>query len=145
MADLDPVTLAVIRGRLEQIADEMDATLFRTAFNPIIAEGHDALLAGAESRRAKGLSGPGANTRHVVTTSSIEIDGDVATGRSVFHFYADIDTAAPTLVALGVYADRFERTGEGWKLAERLLRGNAEDRVTRRQADQDGSSRTAGE
>ena len=26
----DPVTLAVINGRLEQIADEMDATLFRS-------------------------------------------------------------------------------------------------------------------
>ncbi len=39
---LDPVTLAVLRGRLEQIADEMDATLFRSAFNPIIAEAHDA-------------------------------------------------------------------------------------------------------
>lgn len=39
---LDPVLLAVINGRLEQIADEMDATLFRSAFNPIIAEAHDA-------------------------------------------------------------------------------------------------------
>jgi N-methylhydantoinase B len=39
---LDPVTLAVLEGRLEQIADEMDATLFRSAFNPIIAEAHDA-------------------------------------------------------------------------------------------------------
>lgn len=39
---IDPVTLAVLKGRLEQIADEMDATLFRTAFNPIIAEAHDA-------------------------------------------------------------------------------------------------------
>jgi N-methylhydantoinase B len=39
---LDPVTLAVLKGRLEQVADEMDATLFRSAFNPIIAEAHDA-------------------------------------------------------------------------------------------------------
>ena len=39
---IDPVTLAVLRGRLEQIADEMDATLYRSAFNPIIAEAHDA-------------------------------------------------------------------------------------------------------
>ncbi|SVC92984.1 uncharacterized protein METZ01_LOCUS345838, partial [marine metagenome] len=42
MPDLDPVTLSVLKGRLEQIADEMDATLFRSAFNPIIAEAHDA-------------------------------------------------------------------------------------------------------
>ena len=39
---IDAVTLAILNGRLEQIADEMDATLFRSAFNPIIAEAHDA-------------------------------------------------------------------------------------------------------
>ena len=32
----------MLNGRLEQIADEMDATLYRSAFNPIIAEAHDA-------------------------------------------------------------------------------------------------------
>ena len=42
MKSLDPVTLAVLNGRLVQIADEMDATLYRSAFNPIIAEAHDA-------------------------------------------------------------------------------------------------------
>ncbi len=41
-AEIDPITLAVLAGRMEQIADEMDATLFRAAFNPIIAEAHDA-------------------------------------------------------------------------------------------------------
>ncbi|WP_288586954.1 hydantoinase B/oxoprolinase family protein [uncultured Methylobacterium sp.] len=42
MNPIDPVTLAVLKGRLEQIADEMDATLYRSAFNPIIAEARDA-------------------------------------------------------------------------------------------------------
>ncbi|HUZ63337.1 MAG TPA: hydantoinase B/oxoprolinase family protein [Acetobacteraceae bacterium] len=42
MTEPDPVTLAVLKGRLEQIADEMDATLFRSAFNPTIAEARDA-------------------------------------------------------------------------------------------------------
>ncbi|MCC1491256.1 hydantoinase B/oxoprolinase family protein [Cognatishimia sp. F0-27] len=42
MSEIDPITLAVLAGRMEQIADEMDATLFRSAFNPIIAEAHDA-------------------------------------------------------------------------------------------------------
>jgi N-methylhydantoinase B len=42
MTPLDPVTLAVLKGRLEQIADEMDVTLYRSAFNPIIAEARDA-------------------------------------------------------------------------------------------------------
>ena len=39
---ITPVTLAILKGRLEQIADEMDATLYRSAFNPIIAEARDA-------------------------------------------------------------------------------------------------------
>jgi N-methylhydantoinase B len=39
---LDPVTFSILTGRLEQIADEMDATLYRSAFNPIIAEARDA-------------------------------------------------------------------------------------------------------
>ena len=38
---IDPVTLVALKGRLEQIADEMDATLFRNAFNPIIGNVHD--------------------------------------------------------------------------------------------------------
>jgi N-methylhydantoinase B len=42
MMTLDPVTLAVLKGRLEQIVDEMDVTLYRSAFNPIIAEARDA-------------------------------------------------------------------------------------------------------
>ncbi len=42
MSEADTVMLAVLKGRLEQIADEMDATLYRSAFNPIIAEARDA-------------------------------------------------------------------------------------------------------
>src|SRR4249919_2962444 len=42
MTPLDPITFAILIGRLEQIADEMDATLYRSAFNPIIAEARDA-------------------------------------------------------------------------------------------------------
>ena len=38
---MDPITLAVVRGSLEQIADEMDATLERMAFSPVISDGLD--------------------------------------------------------------------------------------------------------
>ena len=40
--EMDAVSLSVLRGRLEEVADEMDAALFRGAFNPVIAEAHDA-------------------------------------------------------------------------------------------------------
>ena len=38
---IDPLTLAVVRGGIEQIAEEMDITLKRTAFSPVIAEAND--------------------------------------------------------------------------------------------------------
>ena len=38
---VDPVTLAVVRGALEQIADEMDLHLIRAALSPIISETND--------------------------------------------------------------------------------------------------------
>ncbi|MBC7736067.1 MAG: hydantoinase B/oxoprolinase family protein [Candidatus Saccharibacteria bacterium] len=38
---IDPVTLAVVRGALEQIADEMDLNLIHAALSPIISETND--------------------------------------------------------------------------------------------------------
>lgn len=38
---IDPVLLAVVRGRLEQIVEEMDAILVRSAFSPIVSEAQD--------------------------------------------------------------------------------------------------------
>jgi N-methylhydantoinase B len=38
---IDPITLAVVQGRLEQIVEEMDTTLVRVALSPVISEGND--------------------------------------------------------------------------------------------------------
>ena len=38
---MDPVTLAVVRGSFEQIADEMDLHLIHAAISPIISETND--------------------------------------------------------------------------------------------------------
>ncbi len=38
---MDAVTLAVVRGSLEQIADEMDLHLIHAAISPIISETND--------------------------------------------------------------------------------------------------------
>ena len=42
MSAIDPIILAILAGRMEQITDEMDATLLRAAFNPVIGESRDA-------------------------------------------------------------------------------------------------------
>src|SRR5699024_3364676 len=39
--EVDPLTIAVIRGRLEQIADEMDSVFERMAFSPVISDAWD--------------------------------------------------------------------------------------------------------
>ena len=41
-ADLDPVTVEVVRHKLEGIAEEMQQTLLRSSFSPIVKEGLDA-------------------------------------------------------------------------------------------------------
>lgn len=39
--EVDPLSIAVIRGRLEQIADEMDTVFERMAFSPVISDAWD--------------------------------------------------------------------------------------------------------
>ena len=39
---VDPVTLEVLRNKLEGIANEMQSTLLRSSFSPIVKEGLDA-------------------------------------------------------------------------------------------------------
>jgi hypothetical protein len=93
-------------------------------------QGHAVLLAGAKERRESGGTGPGSCTRHVINTCVIEVDGDEATGRSIFHFYTGTD-GAPVLAIIGVYHDRFRRTAEGWRLAHRVIhRANDPDTNT---------------
>ena len=59
-----------------------------------------------------------------------EVDGDEASGRSIFHFYTGTD-GAPVLAIIGVYHDRFRRTAEGWRLAHRVIhRANDPDTNT---------------
>ena len=40
--DFDPITLEVIRNKLDGIANEMQYSLLRSAFSPIVKEGLDA-------------------------------------------------------------------------------------------------------
>ena len=41
MTNVDPTTLAVVRGRLEQTTDEMDTVFERMAFSPVISDAWD--------------------------------------------------------------------------------------------------------
>ena len=41
-SDLDPITVEVVRHKLDGIANEMQSTLLRSSFSPIVKEGLDA-------------------------------------------------------------------------------------------------------
>jgi uncharacterized protein (TIGR02246 family) len=81
--------------------------------------GRDDIRAGAEERRAGGVSGPGSNTRHVIATVAVQLEGpESATADSYFLFYQHT-TTVPTLFNMGHYHDTFARQGEVWRLARR--------------------------
>jgi 3-phenylpropionate/cinnamic acid dioxygenase small subunit len=72
------------------------------------------------ARRAEGLTGPGSQTRHIVTTVAVTVDGDAAVADSYWQFYSDTATA-PVLRLMGHYRDTFRRDPDGWRLVERLV------------------------
>ena len=49
-ARTDPVTLEVIRNRLDAVADEMEITLLKSSHSPIVKEALDASAALFEAR-----------------------------------------------------------------------------------------------
>ena len=68
------------------------------------------IAAGQRERIDAGHQGPGSNTTHTISTIFIRFDDDdVATSQSSFLF------------SMGRYVDTFRRTGDGWKLARRVI------------------------
>lgn len=79
------------------------------------------IVAGVEERRGAGLQGPGSNSRHIVATTRVEVDGsDVATTQSYWMYWADTSTT-PVARSMGEYRDVFRRTPAGWRLAHRTV------------------------
>jgi 3-phenylpropionate/cinnamic acid dioxygenase small subunit len=82
--------------------------------------GHAEIRAGSEDRRAADQIGPGSNTRHMVSTVAVTVDGDRAFADSYWQFY--VDTAStPRLQLMGAYHDELVRVGADWKLARRQI------------------------
>jgi 3-phenylpropionate/cinnamic acid dioxygenase small subunit len=124
-------------ARIAQLADTGDLDEYLTMFtddavwgmpdNPSIGmlanerRGHVEIRTGAEERRASGLQGPGTNTRHVLTTTAVQLEGDDrATVRSYFLFF-EATTTVPVLRTMGQYDDVLLRGERGWQLAHRTI------------------------
>lgn len=88
--------------------------------------GRDAIRDYALARQKKGYMGPGTQTTHVVSTTYIETSDDTAHGKSVYHYYCDVNTANPSLASMGVYTDSFHKVAGQWLLAKRIIDHNLE-------------------
>lgn len=113
------VALLADEGDLEEYVDLFaDDALWEMPGSAI--QGRENLLAGAIERRAAGTVGPGSNTRHVITTQAVAVDGDEAVSDVYWQFW--VNTASePSIALFGRYRDRLVRTDGGWKLAHRAI------------------------
>jgi uncharacterized protein (TIGR02246 family) len=90
-------------------------------FPDAVRKGRTEIRAGAVERRAGGVTGPGTDTRHVITTVTVKVDGsDVASADSYFLFFRETATA-PNLFNMGWYHDTFVRDSGRWRLARRQI------------------------
>ena len=135
MAD-DDGEIRSLLARLAQLADSGDLDQYLSLLTDDIAwvvpaipqtgvaasekHGRDEVAAGVRERREAGIQGPGSNTMHLVTTISVQTDGDEATAASTWLFLADASTA-PRIQAVGRYTDTLRRTPSGWRLARREI------------------------
>lgn len=85
-----------------------------------VKHGRGQIQAAGAARRAEGATGPGSNTRHVVGTVAVKVEGDSAVAESYWQFYADTATT-PVLRSMGHYRDIFRRVPDGWRLARREI------------------------
>jgi 3-phenylpropionate/cinnamic acid dioxygenase small subunit len=76
------------------------------------------IAAGVRARRAAGLQGPGTATRHVVTSTAVDVESGSAV--SYWMFFVET-TTAPRLVSIGRYDDRLRRSDDRWLLAHRTI------------------------
>jgi hypothetical protein len=122
----DELAVRNLVARLSRNADVADIDTYMSSFAPDAewnlpgapVRGFDAIREGLVERRKTGAVGPGSHTRHMVSTVTVDIDGDTATSESYFQYLADT-TTNPTVRLVGAYQDTFIRTTEGWRLSKR--------------------------
>ena len=126
----DEIEVRNVLTRIAQLADDgsldeymslyTDDAVWDAGAELGVKRGHAEILAGAETRRRRGTAGPGTHKRHVLTTTSVRLEGARAHARSYFLFYVDCDKT-PRVELVGVYQDELHRTPAGWKLAQRRI------------------------
>ncbi|WP_419927187.1 nuclear transport factor 2 family protein [Candidatus Poriferisocius sp.] len=124
----DEAAIRNVVARLAMLSDEGDLEEYVDLFTDDARwdmpggalQGRDNLLKGAIERRETGTVGPGSNTRHVIATQTVQVDGDEAVSDAYFQFWVNTATE-PSMTLFGTYRDQLVRTGDGWKLAHRTI------------------------
>jgi 3-phenylpropionate/cinnamic acid dioxygenase small subunit len=125
----DELEIRNLVARLAQLADMGDLNEYVSLFTEDATwempgaprRGQADIMAGAQERRSSGTTGPGSNTRHVISTLSVQSDAsDEATSDCYWLFYGNT-TTVPVVQLMGHYHDTLRRTPEGWKLARRQI------------------------
>lgn len=77
--------------------------------------------AGAESRRAAGVQGPGSSTLHIISDVTIDFSSDdEATAHAAWQYLGKRD-GAPALVGMGIYRNWLRRVDGTWLLSRRVV------------------------
>lgn len=86
---------------------------------PLVVKGRAAMRAQSVERRKAG-SGPGSHSHHVISMTTVTVNGDTADAESLMTFYRNTDSK-PEVASMGLYRDKFVRTPQGWKIGSRLI------------------------
>lgn len=124
----DELAVRTLIARIAQLADDGDLADYVACFTEDARwdmpgaprRGRAEIMAGAVERRAAGGTGPGSNSRHVITTVAVDVSGDTAHASAYWLFYT-ATTEAPQLSLMGRYDDTYVRSADGWQLDHRKI------------------------
>lgn len=133
LTPLDYAELQHLTSRLNQGADSHDADMWVSLWTPdgvwTNAEGqsHSGHAGLTEYRRARRAELAGrTNIRHWTNSLSITPTPGGAIGRS-YYMMVRVDTNPPTPASAGHYDDVYVKTGKGWRIKSRTIRGYPRD------------------
>lgn len=102
--------------------DRHDKELMKSAYHPDAIDEHGVAEGEPELFCGWAIDYHGEHQRqhhHIITNSTIELDGDTAHGETYYMFWGDNRQGPPTL-SFGRYIDRFEKRAGKWAIAHRI-------------------------
>jgi len=128
----DVVELTQLGYRYAAGVDQCDTALFTSCFTPDArlrsyhagAETPFADLTGHQQLAAipNAMRGKYRSTTHMMTNHRIDIDGDSGTGEVLCMARHCLPDGSASLNVVIRYLDRYARTAEGWRIADREIR-----------------------